>query len=351
MRPVALAVPGRLDTPTGGYAYARRLLEHLPACGVAIRPLALPAAYPDPAEADLAETLRLVARTPPETVLLIDGLAFGAMPAALVEGFRRPVAALVHHPLGLEAGLAPDRQAALLASEAAALARAELIIVTSPLTGRLLVAEFGVDPLLVTVAEPGTDPAGRARGTGAPVALLAVGAVSPRKGYDLLVEALADLTDLPWRLAIAGTLDRHRDDAARLAAAIRRRGLSGRIALMGEVGEAALAELYDRADLFVSPSLFEGYGMVLAEALARGLPVIATTAGAIPDTVPPDAGLLVPPGDAQALATALREVMGAPELRAKLSTGARAERRNLPSWDQATRRFAAALADLAGNAP
>ena len=346
MRPVALAVPGRLDTPTGGYAYARRLLEHLPACGVAIRPLALPAAYPDPAEADLAETLRLVARTPPETVLLIDGLAFGAMPAALVEGFRRPVAALVHHPLGLEAGLAPDRQAALIASEAAALARAERVIVTSPLTGRLLVAEFGVDPLLVTVAEPGTDPAGRARGTGAPVALLAVGAVSPRKGYDVLVEALADLADLPWRLTVAGALDRDPDNAARLAAAIRRHGLAERIALAGEVGEAALAELYDRADLFVSPSLFEGYGMVLAEALARGLPIVASTGGAAAETVPDSAALKVEPGDAAALGRALRQAIESRDLRAALGDAAWAAGRGLPRWPETARKVAAALREV-----
>ena len=137
--------------------------------GVATRHIALPGCYPDPSAADLAGTAELMAAAPPDAVLLIDGLAYGAMPADLIEGFRRPVVALVHHPLGLEAGLTPDRRAALLASEAAALGLARRIVVTSPLTGRLLASDFNVDGAVIAVAEPGTDPAGRSRGTGSPV--------------------------------------------------------------------------------------------------------------------------------------------------------------------------------------
>jgi glycosyltransferase involved in cell wall biosynthesis len=90
--------------------------------------------------------------------------------------------------------------------------------------------------------------------------------------------------------------------------------------------------------------------MALAEALARGIPVVSTTAGAIPDTVPAGAGLLAPPGDAPAVAAALRNVMSEPELRARLRAGAQAARRCLSGWDDATRAFAAAVADLAGSA-
>ena len=149
-------------------------------------------------------TARLIERSPRDTVLLIDGLAYGAMPPDRIASFGRPVVALVHHPLGLEHGLSAQRRADLLASEARALALARRVIVTSPLTARLLVADFAVDPEIIRVAEPGTEPAAKACGTGSPVRLLAVGAVSPRKGYDVLVAALGALEELAWHAAIAG---------------------------------------------------------------------------------------------------------------------------------------------------
>ena len=240
-------------------------------------------------------------------MLLVDGLAYGAMPADLIEGFRRPVVALVHHPLGLEAGLDAGAAggASGLRSRGARAWRAR-IIVTSPLTGRLLAADFDVDAAAITVAEPGTDPAARARGTGSPVQLLAVGAVSPRKGYDLLVAALARLPDRDWHLTIAGSDRPGPEGGRRSAGGHRGCGPVLRMTLAGAVEPAALDALYGAADLFVSPSLFEGYGMVLAEALARGLPIVASTGGAAAETVPDGAALKVPPGDVAALSAALR---------------------------------------------
>jgi hypothetical protein len=156
MAEVVFAVPGKLGTPTGGYAYARQLLAHLPQAGVPVRHLALPEGYPHPTRADLAETARLVASTDLDDILLIDGLAYGAMPREVIVEFRRLVVALVHHPLGLEQGLPPDQQADLLACEAEALALASHVIVTSPLTRRLLAADFDIPLDKITVAEPGT---------------------------------------------------------------------------------------------------------------------------------------------------------------------------------------------------
>jgi glycosyltransferase involved in cell wall biosynthesis len=124
-------------------------------------------------------------------------------------------------------------------------------------------------------------------------------------------------------------------------------GLGGRVTLTGEEGEAAIGAYYERADVFVLPSFHEGYGMALAEALAHGLPIVSTRAGAIPDTVPPDAGRLVPPGDVAALAAALAAVLDDPSLRARLAAGARAARERLPSWESACGRFAAALERVA----
>jgi glycosyltransferase involved in cell wall biosynthesis len=341
------AVPGDLNAPTGGYAYARRLLALLPGEGIDIVPLALPGSYPDPSADDLAETARRVALAPPDAVILADGLAYGAMSEAVIAGFRRPVVALVHHPLGLESGLAAERRAALLSSEARALALAARVIATSPLTARLLARDFGVAENRIAVAEPGTEPAPRARGTVRPVALLSVGAVSPRKGYVELAAALAGLRDLDWRTTIAGSLDRDPAAAARLRAAIAEAGLEGRIVLAGAVGEEALARLYDAADLFVSSSLFEGYGMVLAEALARGLPLVASTGGAAAETVPDAAALKVAPGDVAALSDALRRAISDAGLRRRLADAAFAAGLALARWPDTAAKVARILRDVA----
>jgi glycosyltransferase involved in cell wall biosynthesis len=343
MLEVAFAVPGNLMAPTGGYAYARRLLAYLPAHGVNVRHVALPASYPHPTAADLTATDRLLRDIPNGTVLLVDGLAYGAMPAELVRSLGRRIVALVHHPLGFETGQDEGRKAALIASERAALAVAERVVACSAATARLLASEFAVPRERITIAEPGTEPAPRATGTGAPVQLLAVGAVSPRKGYTGLVAALRELADLDWRLTIAGSLDHAPEAAAALRAAVQAAGLRERITVAGAVDESRLARLYDRADVFVSPSLFEGYGMVLAEAMARGLPLVASTGGAAAETVPDAAGLKVPPGNAEALREALRRMIADPAARASYAEGSWAAGQALPRWDETAARVAGAL--------
>src|SRR5690606_17620710 len=151
-----------------------------------------------PAAADLAETAQVLGEIDPGAVLIVDGLAYGALPVALIDAVPNPILALVHHPLGLETGLDPQRRAALLDSEAAALARARHVVVTSPTTAATLAADLGVPPAKITVAVPGTDPSPRASGTGAPAEILSVGAVVPRKAHDTLVRALAPLRGRDW---------------------------------------------------------------------------------------------------------------------------------------------------------
>ncbi len=330
------AIPGDITLPTGGYAYDREVLARLPAAGVAVTHLALPAGYPDPSPDDIARTAELIAATPPDAVLLIDGLAYGAMPMALIERFDRRIVALVHHPLCLEAGLEPSRVEALRTLEIAALARASLVVATSPMTARTLSADFGVPPERMTVAEPGTDPAARAKGsTGERIALLAVGSVVPRKGYDVLVRALeidvgARVPD--WHLSIVGALDRSPATLTDLREQVARAGLGASIELLGPKSRAELDALYDQADIFVLSSHSEGYGMVLAEALACGLPIVTTTGGAAAETVPDSAALKVPPGDPRALQQALRRLMDDVSLRKELADAAWAAGQSLPRW-------------------
>jgi glycosyltransferase involved in cell wall biosynthesis len=343
---VTLAVPGNIDLPTGGYIYDRRVLALLPDYGVSADYLELPGSFPSPTAADLTETRTRLMAVPANRPLLIDGLALGAMPAPLVAALPHAIIALVHHPLCLEAGLTPKRVAELKASETAALALARHVIVTSPATARTLTADFGVPAGRITVAEPGTDPAIRASGTGTPLQMLSVGAVSPRKGYDILIEALVPLTSLDWRLTIAGATDRDLATAARLRDAITDAGFDERIRLAGTVVPATLHRFYDTADLFVMPSLFEGYGMALAEAMACGLPIVCTTGGASSETVPDGAALKVAPGDVSALRAAIERALGDRRLRARLADASWETGRTLPPWTETTRRIAAVIMGL-----
>lgn len=336
---IGFAIPGDLATISGGYGYDRRLIAEAPAAGLRLRHLPLPGGFPEPSAADLAEThARLSAHAGP---LLIDGLAFGAFPESLACAVGDRTVALTHHPLCLEDGLAPEQAAALEASERAALAACRGSLVTSPATARLLVERFGMAPDRLAVAEPGVDRGPRAALDGDPPRLLAVGSVIPRKGYDLLIAALAELADLDWSLEIVGPRDRSPAHEAALLAAIDAAGLAPRIRFAGAVPEAEVPAAYARAELFVAPSRFEGYGMAAAEALVRGLPVVAGPGGALADTAA--AGRIVDPADTPALAAALRELIA--DRAALRAAGARAwdAGRRLPTWADTARAAVAGL--------
>lgn len=348
MTTACFAVPGDISLPTGGYAYARRVLELIPSHGVNLSHVQLPGSFPSPTEVELIETQRILSELPKGSTLLIDGLAFGALPAAIVSRLRSPIVALVHHPLCLEAGLTPARRAELQKTETDALAHAARVIVTSDLTARTLAADFGVPSERIVVAQPGTDMATRARGSGGkPVRILAVGSVVPRKGYDILVDALAPLRNLDWHLDIAGALDRSPETVAGLQALVSKNRLDGRVDFLGAVDDNRLAELYDRADLFVLASHYEGFGMVLTEAMARGLPIVTTIGGAAVETVPDGAALKVETGSPRALAWVLGRAIDDAKVRKGLADAAWAAAANLPRWTDTARRVADAVAGLA----
>ena len=332
---VQFAIPGDIGTPTGGYVYDRRVMAFLPTFDVDITHLPLPAGFPAPSGAELAETARLLAAVPADNILLIDGLAMGALPEACLAPVVAPIVAMLHHPLGLETGLDEAASRRLLDMERAALKFARHIIVTSPTTAETLHELGFAPPPPVTVAEPGTEAAPRAKGGSGRVEIISVGAVVPRKGHDLLIEALAGLIHLDWRCTIIGSLDRDGGFARGLTARIAEAGLGERIRFTGPVGD--MQAHYARADIFALPSRYEGYGMAFAEALARGLPVVAARAGAVPSTVPPTAGILVPPDDVPALREALAALISDRGLRQTLSDAAWDYAQRLPRWADTAR--------------
>ena len=339
-------VPGDWESRTGGYLYDRRIVAGLRDAGWDVALHSPGDMFPLPDAAAHEQARRVVEALPDGALVVADGLGFCALPELAERHARRlRWVALVHHPLAFESGLSEADRSLLADSERRALACARHVVVTSASTARAL-AGFGVAASRITVVEPGTDPAAQAAGGGAgagALSLLCVATVTARKGHAVLVEALAGLQDRPWQLHCAGSLARDDATVAAVQAAVARHGLAERVRWHGEVDAAALERLYAQADLFVLPSFHEGYGMALAEALARGLPIVSCDAGAIADTVPADAGVLVAPGDADALRAALRHLMDVPAARAALATGARRAATRLPAWPAAAARFAAVL--------
>ena len=341
---VAFAVPGDLATPTGGYRYDRRIIQELRRLGWQVDVLNLGNNFPFPNRAQRSTALVVLSAVPEGCPIVLDGLAFGALPEAGALRSRTPLIALVHQPLAQESGLDAAQADVFRKSERAALAAATRVVVTSETTARIVIADYGVQARRVRVVRPGNDPVPLVcGGNGAFVQLLSVGSVVPGKGYDLLIAALAGIPDLTWRLTIVGDRTRNPAAAARLDADISARGLGDRVTVLGALPPERVMELYLESDVFVLASRFESYGMALAEAIAHGLPVVSTRAGAIPDTIPAGASLLVPPNDVAALADALRRVISDRCERQRLAMNARAAAAQLPTWQESARLFAGAI--------
>ena len=346
---LAFLVPGSLDQLTGGYLFARKVVDGLRAMGRTVTVAELPGRFPDADEAARAAAGGALHRLPAGSIAVIDGLALPGFTDCLAnEAQRLRLIGFIHHPLSLETGLSAAEARRYASLEARLWPLLRGVLCPSAHTAKAVIAA-GVAAHRVLVTMPGTDkPAmtSEQRRPG-PLRLLSVGPVIPRKGHLVLVEALADLREFDWRLTCIGSIERDRAAAEALRRAIAAKKLGDRVALAGECSPEVLGAAYRDADIFVLPSHYEGYGMVYAEALAHGLPIIATTAGAIPETVTATASLLVPPGDAAALRDALRRVFTHANLRARLAVGAALAATALPDWPTAVRRWAAALDQLA----
>ncbi len=351
LKHIAFAIPGNIYAPTGGYIYDRQIMEGLRFLGWQVDLVGLGQGFPSPDDETLRNAYAKINALPAGMPVVVDGLAFGVMPEiAAAITTPRPVIALVHHPLAFEAGLSAVQAARFKQTEKQALAYASQVIVTSPATARDLAQHFEVSPERIKAVIPGTDRAAFAIGSQSDVvALLSVGSIIPRKGFDVLLPALNQIKDLPWHLTIAGDRSRNIEAPRQLDHDIAEFGFGDRISILGAVSVESLADLYARSDVFVLASRFEGFGMAYAEALAHGLPVVGTTGGAIPDTVPAEAGLLVEPENVVALALALKKIIESRDLRHKLGMGARRIALIQPTWAESAQRFSEVLLKSIGN--
>jgi glycosyltransferase involved in cell wall biosynthesis len=322
--------------PSGGNTYDRRVCLGLAALGWAVHEHAVPGAWPRPGESGHAALARAVQRIPDGAVVLLDGLVGCTAPEVLVPQARRlRQVVLVHMPLGHrppeeEAGAVRRRESAVLAAAVAA-------VTTSAWTRRRLGELYALPAGRVHVTEPGVDPARLAQGTASGEALLCVAALTRDKGHDVLLDGLATATDLSWRCACVGSLVRDPAFAERVRRRARNNGLGDRVRLLGPRTGLDLDRTYAAADLVVLASQAETYGLVVTEALARGLPVLATEVGGVTEALGHGEdgtrpGLLVPPGDAAALGVAVRAWLEDAQLRDRLRRAARERRAKLLPW-------------------
>jgi glycosyltransferase involved in cell wall biosynthesis len=341
-RPLYFAYPGDLDAKTGGYGYDRRVISELRSSGWKVILLPVGDGFPFPATPTLKEAEAALSALPDGSLVVVDGLAYGVL-ANIAQKLAQKLRfiALVHHPLALEGNLPEDVSADLAASERRALSYAEAIIVTSSTTRNQLVQSYEVSADKIVVALPGTDAGVRAYGNPAMPQILSIGSIIPRKGHDVLVAALAQITDLPWQCRIIGSRTMDAECHTKLELQIRDNGLAERIKLVGPVDDTR-AELA-KSDIFALASRYEGYGMVFAEALSHGLPIVACRAGAVPEVVPEDAGMLVDPDNPTAFAKALQLFLKDTKLRMSMADASFDRGATLPNWNQTALQISAAL--------
>jgi glycosyltransferase involved in cell wall biosynthesis len=353
VRTVHFVVPDGVDdpsTPSGGNTYDRRVSDGLNVLDWSVVEHGVPGAWPQPSEAALAALTAVIGSIPDRTVVLIDGLIASAVPEVLLPHAERlRLVVLVHMPLGDhppsdQANDTRDRERAVLSAATA-------VVTTSEWTRLRLENLYGLDPEHLRVCRPGAESAAVAPGTAAGGALLCVAAVIPGKGHDVLVDALATVADLAWDCVCVGTLDRDADFVAAIGRQVRGLGLDGRISFPGPRVGAALASMYAAADLMILASRAETYGMALTEALAHGLPVIASSVGGVPEAVGLDdtgrvPGILCPREDPIVFGQALRTWLSDPRLRSRLRQGARERRATLDGWDATVSTLADVLAEV-----
>jgi glycosyltransferase involved in cell wall biosynthesis len=331
---VHVVLPNDIDdprTPSGGNSYDRQVCRGLAASGWSVPEHPVAGDWPSPDRRARAELAGVLAGLPAGAVVLLDGLIASTVPDLLAaQSDRLRLAVLVHLPLG-------DETASARAGEGRALASAVSIITTSDWARHRLLDLYPLAPDRVHVARPGVTAAPLAGGCEAGSSLLCVAAVTEHKGQHRLIEALATVAELPWRCLCVGSLTREPDYVQRVRRRVGEYRLAGRVHLAGPRTSDQLAAAYAAADLLVLASRGETYGMVVTEALARGVPVLATAANGLPEALgrAPDGsrpGLLVEPDDPVALAGALRRWLTDAALRHRLRRSAAQRRETLTGW-------------------
>ncbi len=345
MTEAVFAIPGDKDQRTGGFIYEATVLRILNEIGCRTEHLQLPGTFPNPSQDDMAAALNALRAVPETQPIILDGLVFGAIDPEGLDRVSAPIIAMIHHPLGLETGLPKERAEFLLKNEAAALCHASLVIVPSPETARVLVDQLDANPDLITIAPPGFERPSVCKRSVHPPLILSVGLLARRKGHDTLLSALATIKDIEWQAAIVGK-EHDEITSNELYSQSKALGLAERVTFTGELDQNSLNDLFNSATLFALATRYEGYGMVLSEAMMFRLPIVSCDVGAVPETVG-DAGILLPPEDAPAFGASLRLLLKDKGTRARLGRLSDLKSQSLPSWRETAGTFACVIRSLA----
>jgi len=346
-----VVVPDGVDDPTrpsGGNTYDLRVCRGLAAMGWSVALHAVAGAWPAADSAAQRELKATLASVEDGGLVLIDGLISSSVPDVLSwESTRLRLVILMHMPLG-----ASSTDPAVRQRERRSLQTCAGVIATSDWTRAWLTSHYALGVETVHVATPGVDPASSTTSDGREGHLLCVAAVTPTKGQDVLLEALVTLADLPWTCTLVGSLTRDVAFADAVRARAGHPGIADRVTLTGPLVGGALDDAYRGAGVVVLPSRAETYGMVITEALARGIPVVATDVGGTSEALGTSAhdgppGLLVPADDVPALAAALRRWLADGDLRARLQRAATARRQDLLDWSHTSEVIARVLTEVA----
>jgi glycosyltransferase involved in cell wall biosynthesis len=338
---VHFVVPAGIDDPrrpSGGNTYDRRVSDGLAGLGWQVIEHHVSGSWPSPDAAAIAGLASAISAVPDDAIVLVDGLVASAAAEVLTPAAERlQLIVLVHMLFELP-------------GERAVLSVADAIVCTSTVAREQLLRSYSLAPDAVQVAIPGADPVDRAHGTREGGELLCVAPVSAHKGHDLLLSAMLEVTDLPWRCRVVGSLERDPAFAKDIRERIATHNHSPRVRFCGALTGPELSSAYASSDLLVHPSRGETYGMVISEALAHGLPVLATNVGGVPEAVGETSigvpGLLFDADDPAALATELRSWLTDADLRSRLRAAAAERRQTLPSWQSTTERIAQTLEAL-----
>jgi glycosyltransferase involved in cell wall biosynthesis len=341
---VTFFVPGSLPPTTGAIVFDTMLAEQLRRLGHDVTLVPVAGAHPMPdaaARASAAELWRAHQPLSPADTVVIDGFCLYAF-----DGLEQHLGAagaigMVHHPMSLEPQLPQAERDAFMAIEQRILPRLARIVVPSEAIRTSVTAALALPPAMVAVVTPGIPDVARSAGSGGRRChLLAIGSLIPRKGHETVLRALAGLADLDWTLTICGDSDIDPGHAAELGALVGTVGLADRVVFAGACSRARLEALWQAADIFVSGSCFEGYGMAVAEAVRRGLPLAITNGAAATEVIPMDGSVIVEPGDHVQLSKALRRLIFSAPLRQDLAEASWQAGRAFPTWADQAKRFA-----------
>lgn len=355
-----LVIYGSLATVSGGYLYDRLLADRLRGQGTEVEVLSLfPGSYGRTLADNLSDTLPRAVQAMAPDLLMEDELCHPSLfilNRRLRKTLRGPIIPIVHHLRSCEARPAWLNRLYRLV-EKRYLETADGFIVNSETTRAAVLDVLGRDVPCV-VALPGGDHLApdmteemiveRCRRPG-PLRILFTGNVISRKGLHTLVEALGRLPAESWELTVAGSLLADPRYARRIGRLIAGAGLQGRIKLLGAVSHEVLAGLLKSHHCLAVPSSYEGYGIAYLEAMGFGEPVIASSAGAVPEVVGHGReGFLTLPGDAAALASSIGRLICDRELLLAMSLMARRRYLGQPTWAEGSARVGDFLREMMG---